>query len=72
MRLINPGAIAERLGLSQEALRRLQRRGFLRQLDLDDAEVRERLLRGHLTLVRRRRVRRLDDALVLGADQTEP
>ena len=38
--------IAERLGLPEEAVRALQRRGFLRRLDLDDAEIRERLWRG--------------------------
>ncbi len=72
VRLTDPGAIAERLGPPQEAVRRLQRRAFLRQLDLDDAEIRERLLRGHLTSARGRRVRRLKDARSLDEDQTEP
>jgi hypothetical protein len=39
VRLTDPGAITERLDLPQEAGRRLQRRGFLRQLDLHDAET---------------------------------
>jgi hypothetical protein len=46
--------IAERLGLPQEAVRNVQRRGFLRRLDLSDAEIRERLWRAHLAFVRRR------------------
>jgi hypothetical protein len=40
--------IAERLGLSEEAVRALQRRGFLQRLDLDGAEIRVRLWQGHL------------------------
>ena len=53
MKLTDPGAIAERLGLPQEAVRRLQRRGFLRQLEFDDPEIRERLTRAHLGFVGR-------------------
>ena len=54
-------------------MRRLQRRGFLRQLELDDVEIRERLFRGHLAFVRgRRQVRYLEDAIAFGEDQTEP
>jgi hypothetical protein len=47
--------IAERLGLPQGAVRRVQRRGFLRRLDLGDTEIRERLWRAHLAFVRRQR-----------------
>ena len=42
MKITDPGAIAKRPGLPQEAVRRLQRRRFLRQLDHDDAESPER------------------------------
>jgi hypothetical protein len=41
--------IAQRLSVSQEAVDRLQRRGFLLHLDLDEAEIRERLWRAHRT-----------------------
>ncbi len=44
--------IAERLGVPQEAVRNVQRHGFLRRLDLDDREIRERLWRAHLAYVR--------------------
>jgi hypothetical protein len=47
----DPASIAERLRLPEEAVRRVQRRGFLRELDLDEAEIRERLWRGHLAFV---------------------
>ena len=40
-------AIAERLGLPEDVVRAVQRRGFLGRLDLDDAEIRERLWRAH-------------------------
>jgi hypothetical protein len=40
--------IAERLGLPEDVVRAVQRRGFLRRLDLDDVEIRERLWRAHL------------------------
>ena len=40
--------IAERLGLPEHVVRAVQRRGFLRRLDLDDAEIRERLWRANL------------------------
>ncbi len=46
--------IAERLGVPQEAVRNVQRHGFLRRLDLDDREIRERLWRAHLAYIRRR------------------
>ena len=72
MRLTDPGAIAERLGLPQEAVRRLQRRGFLRQLEHDDAEIRERLFRSHLAFVRGQQARRCEDAIALDESQTEP
>jgi DNA-binding Lrp family transcriptional regulator len=35
--------IAKRLGLSEEVVRRLQRRGVLSRFDLSDAEIRRRL-----------------------------
>ena len=40
--------IAERLGLPEDVVRAVQRHGVLRRLDLDDAEIRERLWRAHL------------------------
>jgi hypothetical protein len=49
------GRIGELLGLGQEAVRALERRGLLHRLDLDEAELRERLWRGHLAYVRSRR-----------------
>jgi hypothetical protein len=55
--LVDVRTIAERLGLPQEAVRNVQRRGFLRRLDLGDTEIRERLWRAHLAFVRRRRRR---------------
>jgi hypothetical protein len=57
--LTDPGAIAERLGLPQEAVRRLQRRGFLRQLELEDAEIPERLFRAYVAFARGRSGRQL-------------
>jgi hypothetical protein len=72
VRLTDPDAIAERLGLPQEAMRRLQRRGFLRQLELDDAEIRERLFRAHLTFVRGQEARRTENAVAPDESQTEP
>ena len=53
----DPTRIAERLSLPQEAVAGVQRRGFLRRLDIDDAEIRERLWRGHVAFARRRRWR---------------
>jgi hypothetical protein len=55
--LVDPRTIAERLGVPQEAVRKVQRHGFLRWLDLDEREIRERLWRAHLAYVRRRRCR---------------
>lgn len=55
MTLGDPRSIAARLGLPQEAVRGVQRRGFLRRLDLDEMEIRERAWQGHLTFVQRRR-----------------
>lgn len=49
-----PGTISERLGLPEEAVRALQRHGYLWWLDLGDAEIRERLWRAQLTHARRR------------------
>ena len=40
--------IAERLGLPEDVVRAVQRHGVLQRLDLDDAEIRERLWRAHL------------------------
>ena len=48
-------AIAELLGLPQEAVRDLQRHGFLRRLDLDEREIKELLWRAHLAHLRRAR-----------------
>ena len=48
MTLVEARTIAERLGLPQDAVRKVQRHGFLRQLDLDEHEIRQRLWRGHL------------------------
>jgi hypothetical protein len=45
---VDARTIAERLGLPEDAVRAVQRHGVLRQLDLDDAEIRERLWRGHV------------------------
>jgi hypothetical protein len=59
------GTISERLGLPEEAVRALQRHGYLWRLDLGDAELRERLWRGQLTHARRgarRRAHRLGSA----------
>jgi hypothetical protein len=50
------------MGLSAEAVSRLERRGLLRRLDLDEVEIRERLWRGHLAFIRRRRPRGWDAA----------
>ena len=46
--IVDSKTIAERLGLPAGVVRALQRNGFLRRLDLDDAEIRERLWRAHL------------------------
>lgn len=48
----NAKSIAERLGVPQEAVRKVQRHGFLRRLDLTDAEIRERLWRAQLAHAR--------------------
>ncbi len=58
MRAVDAKEIAERLGVPQEAVRNVQRRGFLRQLDLGEREIRERLWRAHLAYVRRRAIER--------------
>lgn len=42
------GWIARRLGLSEEVVRRLQRRGVLSRFDLSDAEIRRRLYEANL------------------------
>ena len=39
--------VAACLGLDEATLRRLQARGYLRTFDLSEAEIRERLYRGH-------------------------
>ena len=51
MTLEDARTIAERLGVPQEAVRSVQRHGFLRRLDLDEQEIRERLWRGHLAFL---------------------
>jgi hypothetical protein len=43
--------MAKQLGLPQEAVRALRRRGFLRRLDLGEREIRERLWRAHVAHV---------------------
>ena len=48
MTWVDSQAIADRLGVPQEAVRDVQRRGFLRHFDLEEAEIRRRLLYGHL------------------------
>jgi len=40
--------ISKLFGLRLEAVRALERRGLLRELDIDETEIRERLWRGHL------------------------
>jgi hypothetical protein len=55
--LTHARAIAELLGLPQEAVRDLQRHGFLRRLDLDQREIKELLLRAHLAHLRKRAFR---------------
>jgi hypothetical protein len=55
-------AIAERLGVPQEAVRRVQRHGLLQRFELDDREVRRRLWQGHVAFVRRHRGNWTDDA----------
>ena len=47
--------IAERLGLPEDVVRAVQRRNVLQRLDVDDAEIRERLWRAHCSSVARRR-----------------
>ena len=48
MTIVDARTIAERLGLPEDVVRAVQRHGVLRRLDLDDAEIRERLWRAHL------------------------
>lgn len=43
--------IAERLGVPEDVVRDVQRRGLLRRLDLDESEIRGRLWRGHASHV---------------------
>jgi len=57
--LVDARAIAERLGVPQEAVRKVQRHGLLRPLHLDEREIRERLWRARLAYVGRRRSRRM-------------
>jgi hypothetical protein len=59
---VDERAIAERLGVAQEAVRRVQRRGFLQRFELDDREIRQRLWEGHVAFVRRHRGSWTDDA----------
>ena len=58
MTLVDARTIADRLGLPQEAVRTIQRRGFLRRLDLGERDIRERLWRCHIAFVRDRDHRR--------------
>ena len=46
--IVDSRIIADRLGLPEDVVLAVQRRGVLQRLDLDDAEIRERLWRGHL------------------------
>ena len=48
MTIVDARTIAARLGLPEAVVRAVQRHGVLRRLDLDDAEIRERLWRAHL------------------------
>jgi hypothetical protein len=43
--------IAARLGIDETVVRRLQARGYLLSLPLDEREIRERLLRAHCVYV---------------------
>jgi hypothetical protein len=55
---VDARTIAELLGLPQEAVRRVQRRGFLRRLDLGEREIRERLWSRHVAFLESRAHRR--------------
>jgi hypothetical protein len=59
----DPRTIAARLGLDEHDVRRLQARGYLLTLPIDEAAVRRRLHRAHETFVRRSR-----DAGATGGD----
>ena len=48
MSIADPGMIATRLGVPEEVVRAVQCRGFLLRLDLDAAQIRERLWRAHV------------------------
>ena len=49
--IMDSRTIAERLGLPEDVVRSVQRHGVLQHLDLDDAEIRERLWRAHCSSV---------------------
>jgi len=53
--IMDARTIAERLGLPEDVVRALQRHGVLQRLDLDDAQIRERLWRAHCASVARTR-----------------
>ncbi|MGI9111572.1 MAG: hypothetical protein ACR2GT_05180 [Gaiellaceae bacterium] len=57
MTLTDARVIAARLSLPPEVVRALQRRGFLRRLDLGEREIRERLWRAHLAHLSAARLR---------------
>jgi hypothetical protein len=53
MRETDPGRIAERLGVSADTVLRVQAHGYLRSLELTDAEIRLRLWRAHAAALAR-------------------
>jgi hypothetical protein len=46
----DPRRVAARLGIDEAVVERLQARGYLRALALEDAEIRERLYLAHASL----------------------
>ena len=52
--IMDARTIAERLGLPEDVVRAVQRHGVLQRLDLDDAQIRERLWRAHCSSVARK------------------
>ena len=48
LKTMDTRTIAARLSLPEDVVRAVQRHGVLQRLDLDNAEIRERLWRAHL------------------------
>jgi hypothetical protein len=46
--LVDARTIAQRLGLPEDAVRAIQRHGYLQRLEVDDGEIRTRLWRCHV------------------------